>query len=181
MAPSSSLYLSKRMRIVSTSSPTIGCKSPPLPPVISFPSLFNMRTPFAARGPRALATTQAVGMLFTMTGRDGQDPWRLRSWAVGGTQPGMGPVPVGPSDGVSLLTAKLQLPAEVVTVAVHAAAWPVLVVAAGLANGKVYILRGDAGLTRLLRHFRSISQRRLQAGPNSTNVDRQTRRSLMGL
>jgi hypothetical protein len=83
-------------------------------------------------------------MLFTMAGRGGHDPWRLRCWAVSSARPGA----VGPSDGIPLSTAKLQLPADVVTVAVHAAAWPTLGVAAGLANGKVYILRGDAGVFR---------------------------------
>ena len=84
-------------------------------------------------------------MLFTVAGRDGHDGCQLRCWAVDAAQPGSAPTAAGPREGIPLSTPKLQLPADVTAVAVHAAAWPVLVVAAGLANGRVYLLRGDAG------------------------------------
>ena len=120
---------------------------PGCPPCLPLASRAEGQAPRCKRlsGCSSGGKTQKPSMLFTMAGRDGHDPWRLRCWAVSGAQPGA----VGPSDGIPLSTAKVQLPADVVTVAVHATAWPVLVVAAGLANGKVYILRGDAGLLRL--------------------------------
>ena len=100
---------------------------------------------------------QASNMLFTVAGRDGHDGCQLRCWTVNAAQPAVAPTPAGPRESIPLSTAKLPLPADVTTVAVHASAWPVLVVAAGLANGKVYLLRGDAGALLIGRKVRMPS------------------------
>lgn len=84
-------------------------------------------------------------MLVTVSGDDTADGATLRLWDLAARPAGEAPPALRPQDGIRLASPKLPLPTALTAIAVNGDAWPSISVAAGLADGSVYLLRGDTG------------------------------------
>lgn len=89
-------------------------------------------------------------MLVTVSGDDTAEGATLRLWDLAARRVGEAPPAMRPLEGVRLASPKLPLPTALTAIAVHGDGWPSISVAAGLADGSVYLLRGDAGVFRVL-------------------------------
>ena len=76
----------------------------------------------------------------------------VRLWDLAASRPGEPPPALKPLEGIRIGSPKLPLATPMTAFAVYCTAWPSVTVAAGLADGSVLLLRGDAGPLTLSVH-----------------------------
>ena len=84
-------------------------------------------------------------MLVTVSSNGASEGPVIRLWDLAARTPGEPPPAIKPAEGIRIASPKLPMPSPVTAFAVHCSGWPNVTMVAGLADGSVHLLRGDAG------------------------------------